>query len=451
MMIAKQNILSKLFEIRAKFASNENISRNCNIIANEILKLPGQEQYTKNIIEENIKEFHQNKINVNNDNFNNENKNKFLNNLGIINAFTSNEKQIEQIIKNEFFFNDLNDVIDLTCKDNDLTQTVEKLLTNEFSILKKIMENLNDENNNNYSIKIQYKYVPKTKEIFIDMNIEKIFFSPNFDSIKRIYQFIMFYTKVYFNSQNLLLGAELKELLENYDKKIEMEEFEKQNTFNKNSNDKILYKNISTLMKFKTILSNKVKSKSKKIITVNKTENTQSTLKLNCIINSLDFVIPINPKLNNTYILFMSAYFSMFNSIYSKREIQYHYYQILNFNYKDYLFQFDFELLKGKMNMFKFKENYIIFNNYKDVDLDNITKSFEMKYKMLINLDFNNEYFVNKIDLNCGKLNFVMNLGNLISFYDLYLNSMKFISDYKKEYESILTKNLFKNYNKNGV
>jgi hypothetical protein len=87
MMIAKQNILSKLFEIRAKFASNENISRNCNIIANEILKLPGQEQYTKNIIEENIKEFHQNKLNINN-NFNNENKNKFLNNLGIINAFT---------------------------------------------------------------------------------------------------------------------------------------------------------------------------------------------------------------------------------------------------------------------------------------------------------------------------------------------------------------------------
>ena len=311
-------------------------------------------------------------------------------------------------------------------------------------------ENLNDENNNNYSIKIQYKYVPKTKEIFVNMNIEKIFFSPNFDSIKRIYQFIMFYTKVYFNSQNLLLGAELKELLENYDKRIEIDEFEKQNNLNNNSNDKILYKNISTLMKFKRILSKKVKSKSKKIITVNKTENTQLTFKLNCIINSLDFVIPINPKLNNTYILFMSAYFSMFNSIYSKIETQYHYYQILNYNYKDYLYQFNFELLKGKMNMFKFKENYIIFNNYKDVDLDNITKSFEMKYKQLINLDFNNEYYVYKIDLNCGKLNFVMNLGNLISFYDLYLNSMKFVYEYKKEYESILTKNLFNNNDKNN-
>ena len=153
MMIAKQNILPKLFEIRAKFASNENISKNINIIANEILKLPGQEQYTTNIIEENIKEFHQNKLNINNNNnFNNEIKNKFLNNLGIINAFTSNEKQIEILNKNEFFFNDLKDVIDLTCKDNDLTQTVEKLLTNEFSILKKIMENLNENDNKHNEI-----------------------------------------------------------------------------------------------------------------------------------------------------------------------------------------------------------------------------------------------------------------------------------------------------------
>ena len=150
-MIANQNILSKLFEIRAKFASNENISRNCNIISNEILKLPGQEQYTKNIIEENMKEFHQNILNTknNNNNFNIDIKNKSLNNLENINAFTSNEKQIEQLIQNEHFFNDLKDVIDLTCKDPDLTQTIEKLLTNEFSILKKLIENLNNDNNNN--------------------------------------------------------------------------------------------------------------------------------------------------------------------------------------------------------------------------------------------------------------------------------------------------------------
>ena len=145
----------------------------------------------------------------------------------------------------------------------------------------------------------------------------------------------------------------------------------------------------------------------------------------------------------------MSAYFSMFNSIYSKSEIQFHYYQILNFNFKDYLYEFNFELLKGKMNMFKFQENYILFNKVNDVDLDNITKSFEMKFKMFTNLDFNNEYYVNKIDLNCGKLNFVMNLGNLIIFYDLYLNSMNFVNEYKNEYESVLTKNLFDKNNKN--
>ena len=326
----------------------------------------------------------------------------------------------------------------------------EKINKNKIKFSDLLNNENSNENNNNYSIKIQYKYLPKTKEIFIDMNIEKIFFSPNFDSLKRIYQFIMFYTKIYFNSQNLLLGEELKELLENYDKKIEMNEFEKENNINNNnSNDKILFKNFSTLLKFKNVLSKKVKSKSKRIITVNKTENSESTLKLNCKINSLDFVIPINPKLNNTYILYMSAYFSMFNSIYSKWEIQFHYYQILNFNFKDYLYEFNFELLKGKMNMFKFQENYILFNKVNDVDLDNITKSFEMKFKMFTNLDFNNEYYVNKIDLNCGKLNFVMNLGNFISFYDLYLNSMNFVYEYKNEYESVLTKNLFDKNNIN--
>ena len=59
-VVANQNVLLKFFELRAKYSGNQKISENCDLIANEILKLPGQEQYAEEILKEAIGEFNEN-------------------------------------------------------------------------------------------------------------------------------------------------------------------------------------------------------------------------------------------------------------------------------------------------------------------------------------------------------------------------------------------------------
>ena len=137
-VIGNQNILMKLFEIRAKFASVDTITRNADQIANELMKLPGQEKFAEGFIKDAIKEFHEN---VQKDFNNNEIKQKILNNEEIINSFTSNKKAIQPIL-DKGFIKDLDKACDMTTKDQEVSTTIEKLLTNDMGILKKIKDNL---------------------------------------------------------------------------------------------------------------------------------------------------------------------------------------------------------------------------------------------------------------------------------------------------------------------
>ena len=88
----------KLFEIRSKFASSDSITKNADEIANELLKLPGNEKLIEKFINDAIKEFHEN---VQKDFKDEENKNKILNNEETINAFTSNKESIKPILDQE--------------------------------------------------------------------------------------------------------------------------------------------------------------------------------------------------------------------------------------------------------------------------------------------------------------------------------------------------------------
>jgi hypothetical protein len=137
-IIGNQNILMKLFQIRSNFASVESITRNTDAIANELLKLPGQEKLAEGIIKEAIKEFHNN---VQKDFRNEDVKNKILNNEEIINSFTSNKKAIQPILDKEFI-KDLNKACDLASKDPEISATIDRLLANDLGILKKIKDNL---------------------------------------------------------------------------------------------------------------------------------------------------------------------------------------------------------------------------------------------------------------------------------------------------------------------
>ena len=89
------------------------------------------------VVKDAIAEFHEN---MKEDFKNVEVKQKILGNLETINAFTSNKKIIEASLMTDEFRDDLNKAIDLTNKDDDISQINEDLLTNEMAILKKIKE-----------------------------------------------------------------------------------------------------------------------------------------------------------------------------------------------------------------------------------------------------------------------------------------------------------------------
>ena len=146
-VIGNQNILMKLFEIRSKFASSESITKNADLIANELTKLPGQAKFAEAFINDAIKEFHEN---VQKEFKNEENKNKLLNNEEVINSFTSNKDAIKPILDKQFI-NDLNKAVDLATNDEEVSNIIDKLLTNDAGILKKIKENLPTKNDERHS------------------------------------------------------------------------------------------------------------------------------------------------------------------------------------------------------------------------------------------------------------------------------------------------------------
>ena len=145
-MLSNQNILLNLFSIKEKFANYDEITNICDEISNEILKIPGQEKYADNIVEENIKEFNKE---MKNDYEKEDTKKNLLNCLQNINAFTLTKKQVDMLNEKTFTENH-NVLIEKTAKDNTLSSNLEKILTNEITILKKISENdPNDEQNKN--------------------------------------------------------------------------------------------------------------------------------------------------------------------------------------------------------------------------------------------------------------------------------------------------------------
>ncbi|MBP3801733.1 MAG: hypothetical protein J6I85_06920, partial [Clostridia bacterium] len=137
-VIGNQNILMNLLQIRSKFASVEQVTKPADEIANELMRLPGQEKIAEGVIRDAIKEFHQNVQKNFNDN---EVKQKILNNEEVINSFTTNKKTIQPILESAFI-KDLNKACDMTTKDQEVSSTIDNLLTNEMALLKKIKDNL---------------------------------------------------------------------------------------------------------------------------------------------------------------------------------------------------------------------------------------------------------------------------------------------------------------------
>ena len=137
-VIGNQNILVKLFEVRSKFAYCDEITKKLDHIANEIMKSPDQWKFGQELLKEAVQEFHDN---VRKNFKDNEIKQKILNNAEVISSITSNKRAMEPILTQQFI-DDLSQAIDLTAKSTEASQTIDKLLTNELALVKKLKNNL---------------------------------------------------------------------------------------------------------------------------------------------------------------------------------------------------------------------------------------------------------------------------------------------------------------------
>ena len=135
-MVANQNAMIKFFEAKNKYHSNQTIINNCDEISNEILKqVPGQDVNADELIKDAIVGFNEN---IKNDFTLAEIKQKLLNNLEIINSFSTNKTQFENLNKETDFISNLKDALNKIFGEEKMTQIIEKLFSNLLSLLKKL-------------------------------------------------------------------------------------------------------------------------------------------------------------------------------------------------------------------------------------------------------------------------------------------------------------------------
>ena len=135
-MVANQNALIKFFDTKNKYPNNQKIIDGCDLISNEILaKIPNQEKYLDELIKDAVKQFNEN---AKADFASPDVKQKLLNNLEVVNSFSTNKTQFENLSKEEEFINNLKAVSDKTFAETNVTNVIEKLLNNELSLLKKL-------------------------------------------------------------------------------------------------------------------------------------------------------------------------------------------------------------------------------------------------------------------------------------------------------------------------
>ena len=135
-MVANQNAMIKFFEAKNKYHSNQTIINNCDEISNEILKkVPGQDKNADELIKDAIAGFNEN---IKNDFSKDEIKQKILNNLEIINSFSTNKTQFENLNNEADFITNLKAALEKIFAEEKITQVVEKLFSNLLSLLKKL-------------------------------------------------------------------------------------------------------------------------------------------------------------------------------------------------------------------------------------------------------------------------------------------------------------------------
>ena len=139
MILANQNILITLFEIRTKFINDQKITQSIDQIVNEVMKLPNQGIHVEEILMDAIKDFHENMKHKFEDD---KTKFKLLSDLIIINSYITNKTQIKNLLSQKEFIQDFNNCVKKTLESKESSQMIERLFMCEVELIKKLKDHI---------------------------------------------------------------------------------------------------------------------------------------------------------------------------------------------------------------------------------------------------------------------------------------------------------------------
>ena len=353
-------------------------------------------------------------------------------NLGYIFLFDKDFYYNEKLEKNFYINKEFKCILGTTLNPESINE-------NKVKLSDLLSTDIDNSKINKYSININYDFIVEKNEGNLDINIDKIFLSPNLNSLSRILLFVNFFNDVYNKKLNFIKAVIIEKKLKDIDYSEINNDLEKstniKSVFKSLKSQKIEFKNLTD--KLNNINKNKIKEDNldnKNMIGIKK-EIVKSKFKVNLNLNSLDFIIQSDAKSENTYVLYIMTKINLKMNNFQTVENTLKYNYIINNNYIEILNNMNFELLNANFNLYSFRDNFLyINNNQNEVDLDNILKNFEIKLKYQQNLDNNEKLIINKILIESSELNFNLNFSHLKFFLDFYYNfNIEFPSDNNTE------------------
>ena len=357
-------------------------------------------------------------------------------NLGYIFLFDKDFYYNEKLEKNYYINQEFKCILGTTLNSESINE-------NKVKLSDLLSSDINNTKINKYSININYNYLASKKEGNLDIDIDKIFLSPNLNSLSRILMFVNFYNDVYNKKLSFIKAVIIEKKLKDINYSEINNDLDKtkniKSVFKTMRSQKIEYKNLTDKLNNINQSKTKVENLEDKNLIGIKKEIEKSKFKINLNLNSLDFIIQSDAKSENTYILYIMTKINFkMNNIQTVENI-FNYNYIIKNNYIEILNNMNFELLNANFNLYSFRDNFLyINNNQNEVDLDNILKNFEIKLKYQQNLDNNEKLIINKILIESSELNFKLNFSHLKFFLDFYNNfCIEFPSDNNKIYSTI--------------
>ena len=242
------------------------------------------------------------------------------------------------------------------------------------------------------------------KKIEIDIVMCKLTISPNFSTISRAFGFLFKYLDIYEQSMNNLKFEQFKEQMNDKTPKI----FEG-----------ISLASIESENKEEKFMTNYIILKSR----------DKSTITISFSMKGINILLPINPELSKTYIIYMALEMPINYIMESDTETCFKDSKIIKIHYFMKKSQLGMDIKDGNFSIYEYKEDFILLNNK-----NTLIKGFKMSFILNNNLDNKEKANKNNIKIYLDKeTELSMNINQIIIFQNLFQNINEFLKEISKE------------------